>query len=281
MGFWLCDWCGYGAARALHRTKPPAHKHLLRTTRATASRLARPRAHYETDLLTLDIALPGATGSPGSLEVGAVRRFEAACEVWNRRDDIGGSLTPIGARLVDRAVRHRLRWRGSRDTVEAATRARPRRGTRRVCVCECGPETSCLRCLRSYGNQRDHDELSRGAAEQILTRLLAGSGTIDPAYTLPITTSAVAGADLDPAWAELHVAASTAEQAVLLALEEAGTLRPELGFESAGGIPIPLAWPDRLLAADLGLDDADRDDLKAEGWKVVEPGTKLVQAAMP
>jgi hypothetical protein len=94
-------------------------------------------------------------------------------------------------------------------------------------------------------------------------------------------TSAVSGAGLDPAWAKLHVAASTVERAFLLVLEEAGTLRPELGFESAGGVPIPLAWPDRLLAADLGLDDADRGDLKAEGWKVVEPGAKLVQAALP
>ena len=56
---------------------------------------------------------------------------------------------------------------------------------------------------------------------------------------------------------------------------------PELGFESAGAIPVPLAWPDRLLAADLGLDDADRDDLKAEGWKVMELGAKLVKVVCP
>lgn len=31
----------------------------------------------------------------------------------------------------------------------------------RVSRCECGLETSCYRCLRSYRNQRDHDELAR------------------------------------------------------------------------------------------------------------------------
>jgi ATP-dependent helicase YprA (DUF1998 family) len=284
MSFWVCDWCGHGAARALHPQKPPKHKHLMTNHPCNGSSRLLDLAHvYETDLLTLDIGLPGFQGSQAAWKSVLYALVEAACEALEiARDDIGGSLTPVGADAwsvalfdtVSGGAGHVLLVEEKLDLVLATA-------LRRVSTCECGPETSCYGCLRSYGNQRDHDELSRGAAEQILTRLLAGSGTIDPAYTLPITTSAVAGADLDPAWAELHVAASTSEQAVLLVLEKAGTLRPELGFESAGGIPIPLAWPDRLLAADLGLDDADRGDLKAEGWKVVEPGAKLVQAAMP
>ena len=43
----------------------------------------------------------------------------------------------------------------------------------RVATCLCGEETSCYGCLRSYGNQRFHEQLSRGAAEDLLGRVLA------------------------------------------------------------------------------------------------------------
>jgi ATP-dependent helicase YprA (DUF1998 family) len=39
---------------------------------------------------------------------------------------------------------------------------------KRVKSCDCGEETSCYGCLRSYRNARFHEELSRGAALQIL-----------------------------------------------------------------------------------------------------------------
>lgn len=42
----------------------------------------------------------------------------------------------------------------------------------RVARCECGPETSCYNCLRSYTNQLVHDKLSRGVALGILDRIL-------------------------------------------------------------------------------------------------------------
>lgn len=39
---------------------------------------------------------------------------------------------------------------------------------KRVTSCDCGQETSCYGCLRSYRNARHHEKLSRGAALQIL-----------------------------------------------------------------------------------------------------------------
>jgi hypothetical protein len=42
----------------------------------------------------------------------------------------------------------------------------------RVNRCECGLETSCYRCLRSYRNQRDHDVLKRGTALSALKMIL-------------------------------------------------------------------------------------------------------------
>ncbi|BBZ20877.1 DEAD/DEAH box helicase [Mycolicibacterium gadium] len=42
----------------------------------------------------------------------------------------------------------------------------------RVTNCDCGEETSCYGCIRTYRNSREHERLSRGAA----LRLLAGAG---------------------------------------------------------------------------------------------------------
>jgi hypothetical protein len=43
----------------------------------------------------------------------------------------------------------------------------------RVSSCECGEETSCYQCLRSYSNQTWHEQLVRGAAVRVLRSLLA------------------------------------------------------------------------------------------------------------
>ncbi|MCW2625393.1 MAG: box helicase [Mycobacterium sp.] len=135
---------------------------------------------------------------------------------------------------------------------------------RRVSECECGPETSCYGCLRSYQNQRDHDYLSRGAAEQVLRRLVENEGVVD----VQITEQAVPDS-LPLDWMQAYRSAVGSEREMVLALAEAGVVRPELGFESAGGIPISIAWPDRLIACEFGLETADRAELEAEGWIVL------------
>ncbi|MEV5414521.1 DUF1998 domain-containing protein [Thermopolyspora sp. NPDC052614] len=43
----------------------------------------------------------------------------------------------------------------------------------RVATCDCGEETSCYGCLRSYRNQSHHEDLARGCALEILQPLLA------------------------------------------------------------------------------------------------------------
>jgi hypothetical protein len=188
MGFWVCDWCGHGAARALHPGKPPKHNHLLTTHPCSGHSRLLDLAHvYETDLLTLDIDLPGVPGTQAAWKSVLYAVVEAACEVLEiARDDIGGSLSTTGADAwsvalfdtVSGGAGHVLQIESNLDRVLQAA-------LWRVGSCECGPETSCYGCLRSYGNQRDHDDLSRGAAEQILARLLEGSHGINPAYAHP------------------------------------------------------------------------------------------------
>ena len=181
--------------------------------------------------------------------------------------------------MVSRPVRHGLGGAGHVLQIEANLAEVLAAALERVSTCECGPETSCYGCLRSYGNQREHDELSQGAAEQILRRLLANNGEIERAYSHANNGAEATPGTVPSGWAELWAAATPVERDVLAMLADRGAARPEQGTKSAGGIPIPLAWPDRLLAADLGLEEEDILELKSEGWTVLGPGPALVKAA--
>jgi ATP-dependent helicase YprA (DUF1998 family)/ribosomal protein L40E len=186
MGFWVCDWCGYGSARALHPQKPPTHNHLIRNQPCAGPQRLLDLAHsYETDLLTLDIDLPGFQGTQDAWKSVLYAVVEASCEVLEiARDEIGGSLSPVSADrwslalfdAVSGGAGHVLQIEANLNQVLGAA-------LRRVSTCDCGPETSCYGCLRSYSNQRDHDVLSRGAAEQVLRRLLENLGEIRSAYS--------------------------------------------------------------------------------------------------
>jgi hypothetical protein len=177
-GFWICDWCGYGSARVLHPRKPPKHNHLLKNHPCDGPQRLLDLAHvYETDLLSLAIDLPGYIGTKSAWTSVMYAIVEAASEVLEiARDDIGGSLSPFGPDqwaivlfdAVPGGAGHVLQ-------IDESLRRVLHAALKRVCECECGPETSCYGCLRSYNNQRDHDELSRGSAAEVLSSLVAAS----------------------------------------------------------------------------------------------------------
>jgi ATP-dependent helicase YprA (DUF1998 family) len=276
MGFWLCDWCGYGSARALHVSKPPKHNHLLRNQPCSGPQRLLDLAHvYETDLMTIDAQLPAFRGTQAAWKSVLYAILEAACEVLEiARNDLGGSLSPIGADewslvLFDTTsggAGHVIQVEQNLQLVlEAALR--------RVSTCDCGPETSCYGCLRSYNNQRDHEDLSRGAAAQVLQRLLDNKGDISPQWTRH--EEVAVPESLPAAWHGAYRAAMAEERELLEHLAAIGAPAPEVGFESSGGLPIPLCWPDKLLVADIGLDDDAAPELRSEGWKVVPPGAAL------
>lgn len=270
MGFWVCDWCGHGSPRVSNPKKPPKHNHLLKNQPCSGYQRLLDLGHaYETDLLSLDVEVFGIRASqPAWLSV-MYAVVEAASETLEiARDDIGGSLTPAGADrwaitlfdAVPGGAGHVL-------LVEQNLERVLRVALKRVSECECGPETSCYGCLRSYQNQRDHDDLSRGAAEQVLRRLIENTG---PARAIADAPDPDAVPDSLPTdWAAVYTSAFGTEREMLIALAGAGTARPELGFESAGGVPITVSWPDRLVAVDYGLEAVDRADLEAEGWTVL------------
>lgn len=271
MGFWVCDWCGHGSPRISNPKKPPKHNHLLKNQPCSGPQRLLDLAHvYETDLLSLDINVFGIQARQSSWLSAMYAIVEAASETLEiAREDIGGSLTPAGADrwaitlfdAVPGGAGHVLQVEQHLERVlEVALK--------RVSCCECGRETSCYGCLRSYQNQRDHDDLSRGAAEQVLRRLIDNTGRPIGIIALEHSSDRMPS-DFPLDWVQLYEAAIGPERELLIALAQAGAARPELGFESAGGVPITFAWPDRLLALDYGLENTDRAELKAEGWTIL------------
>ena len=55
---------------------------------------------------------------------------------------------------------------------------------------------------------------------------------------------------------------------------------PQVGFETSDGIPVPVAWTDRRIAADVNLSDDDRVDLASAGWLVIEASIDAVRSAL-
>ncbi|MCA9332196.1 DEAD/DEAH box helicase [Candidatus Saccharibacteria bacterium] len=174
-GFWICTWCGSGAAKAHSPHRPPAHDHLLTGKPCNGSSESLDLAHnYETDLCLLDIRMPIKNGDGKELKSALYAILEAACdELEIARNDIGGSLHPSGPKswsivLFDKVPGGAGHVLLVEENMERVLKA----ALKRVSSCECGEETSCYGCLRSYENQRDHDEISRGSALRLLHSML-------------------------------------------------------------------------------------------------------------
>jgi hypothetical protein len=87
---------------------------------------------------------------------------------------------------------------------------------------------------------------------------------------------------LAPEWrAAIALTNSVDESQLLISLAEAGDIElPEIGFETSDGIPVPIAWPQHKIVANVNLSSLDRDDLTAAGWKLVEPSAITIRSAL-
>jgi hypothetical protein len=79
-----------------------------------------------------------------------------------------------------------------------------------------------------------------------------------------------AGVELAEPWSSLYSdAVSSQEKEFVADLATAEVAVPELGYESASGLPLGISWPDRRVVVDLDLADEDRQELSDEGWTLV------------
>ncbi|OHV62900.1 DEAD/DEAH box helicase [Pseudofrankia sp. BMG5.36] len=208
-GYLICKTCGFGQSAMTRR--PTEHRHPMTDKGCRGSLESLSLAHkYETDVLEITVDGPVAAGADGSVWRSVLYALieGASVSLEIARDDIDGTLfrnehgttsmmifdtVPGGAGNVHRLGRNL-------DTVLRAALARVR-------DCECGPETSCYRCLRVFRNELFHEALRRGTALDVLARLL-GEPTVYAemraaeavrAFTLPdavaysVTTSTAPG----------------------------------------------------------------------------------------
>ncbi|GAA0414295.1 DEAD/DEAH box helicase [Acrocarpospora corrugata] len=171
-GFLICDWCGWGTPN--HGRPAKSHLSPLRRTECTGPLRWRSLAHsFETDILELRFDAPGVGDHWRSTLYALLEGAADGLEI--SRNDIDGAINPgsdsrTGLVIFDTVpggAGSALRVAESLDLVAEAA-------LKRVASCDCGAETSCYGCLRTRHNERHHDQLSRGAALQVLGALTAG-----------------------------------------------------------------------------------------------------------
>jgi ribosomal protein L40E len=170
-GFIICDWCGRGWAAARGGFKA-SHQHAWKDQDCTGSLAHTWLAHeFETDVLTISVGPPDHH-SMSALWSTLYALLEGASEELSiSRDDIDGTVSLSRSQVklvlfdtVPGGAGGALRISESFDAIV-------KRSLQMVSGCECGEETSCYSCLRSYRNQTKHDVLARGTAIEMLNAI--------------------------------------------------------------------------------------------------------------
>jgi len=170
-GFHICDNCGRGFPAALGN--PPAkHKSPWNDSDCKGKTTLASLVHqYETDVLSLAINIFDREISKYWSLLYAITEG-AAESLQISRDDISGTLSFSHGRISIILF----------DTVPGGAGCVLQIGNdfslilesalKKLDNCECGEETSCYSCLRSYKNQIRHDKLSRKEAIDLIQDLI-------------------------------------------------------------------------------------------------------------
>lgn len=172
-GFHICSWCGFSVIG--HEDWPSSHENPVTQKFCTGKSSKFSLAHrFETDVLRIQFPLSWTGAEP----------LYTAKSVLNAILQGAAEGLQIAATNIDGAVRNFALGGATIDIVDTvpggagyarliaeslpAVLAEALHLTR---SCECGAETSCYSCLRTFTNQRDHDHLSRGLADTYLTKV--------------------------------------------------------------------------------------------------------------
>lgn len=170
-GYRVCNWCGYieqalGKASDSHE-RPYAWRQekKYRTTCGGTLRRVLLGHWYLTDTIQVD---PGVRFGPVHMKSLAAALQAATDAVGIAQNDVSSSVASLGPGVATVVLfdsvpggaghAHRI-GEMLPELFEAAAS--------RVASCDCGEETSCYGCLRSYRNQRDHDLLERRKALEV------------------------------------------------------------------------------------------------------------------
>ncbi|UOT04490.1 DUF1998 domain-containing protein [Rhodococcus opacus] len=213
---------------------------------------------YETDIAEFSFgAIAYDNDSVGRWLSVLYALLEGASEALEiSRDDIDGTLswTPDGRRSFVLF-----------DTVPAGAGAAKRIAENlgkviqfavdRVTRCDCGEETSCYGCLRSFRNERHHDKLSRQGALSIFAEL-----------KVEATPEVV-----DGPWGETLAYTSQSVIELLLKLSKRGVQKPELGVDLGQHYwPVEAVWMKPGVVLVEGYDEERDSGLGSDGYTVVK-----------
>ncbi|WP_422936260.1 DEAD/DEAH box helicase [Sinomonas sp. P47F7] len=275
-GFRICLFCGAGVPG--HEDPPRQHDN-IRTMKPCGGIFGTfSLAHrYETDVVQLQFGLPWPGATMADRQVVAQSVLTAILQgvadaLQIARDNVDGQVFggvvggPASLVLVDSVPG----GAGYAALIAQHLEEALAKGLQIASGCECGPETSCYQCLRTYSNQRWHDQLRRGAAARYLSELLLGVET---------TGESEAAESTDMYATELWASALHESDPMLASIVETliarGLPAPHVGYEfdRNRGWGVEWAWPDRRVA--VVIDSAEeRDAWLAHGdWTVVDART--------
>ena len=178
-GFQICLTCGYAepapkSPRKRRKSSKPINHERPGIKRECSSILVnRHLGHqYLTDVIEIHLPIQMTTEEARSTLYALLAGTHG---IGIARNDVDGTLRSTGAGkppsiilfdTVPGGAGHARRiWDRFLDLIEAARSV--------TANCECGTDSSCYGCLRSYSNQPYHDKLIRGDARKVLSDLLA------------------------------------------------------------------------------------------------------------
>ncbi len=169
-GYLFCDWCGRGLPTS--GSTPKKHTHAWKDQECTGHLTRACLAHsYETDVLSVQFQVnPQPTDMQSWSLLYAL--LDASSHVLGIfRDDIDGTLWFAGG--APHLVLFDTVPGGAGCVLQIPTRLHEilERARKKLSTCECGEDTSCYSCLRTYRNSIRHDILSRGSALELLSLL--------------------------------------------------------------------------------------------------------------
>ncbi|BBX50352.1 DEAD/DEAH box helicase [Mycolicibacterium poriferae] len=171
-GFQLCQWCGWASAKERGVRSPKKHQRPDNNRECGGRFEVVSLGHrYQSDIAEFTFDGVQYRSDQESIWLSALYAMleGASNSLEISRDDIGGALSwnaehrrsivlfdtvPGGAGAAKKIA----------ENVGAVVES----AVKRVTDCDCGEETSCYGCLRTYRNARDHEKLSRSAALQLL-----------------------------------------------------------------------------------------------------------------
>ncbi len=173
-GFRVCGFCGWAEPAPLQISKRAAakkHNRPGRGAECSGTPHQRQLGHeFLTDVVEIRL---GAVHEDPALRSALYAILEGAGAIGIKRDEVDGTLhrwragSSSALVIYDTVPGGAGHARRIRDELAAVVDAAIVRMER----CDCGLETSCYGCLRSYGNQLWHDELVRSAAAEVLRPL--------------------------------------------------------------------------------------------------------------